>query len=133
MSEGFNKVILGGNLGFDPELKSFENGSCLKLRLAVDERVYKNNKRNSETQWFHVALWGQRAEFLFKILKKGMFVLVEGSIRNFSYEKDGLKINSYEIKATDLKIIDSKKVKETQESANSETIDLDETTNFPSV
>ena len=132
MSEGFNKVILTGNLGFDPELKTFSNGgSILKLRLAVTERVYKVDKWDKETQWFNISLGGNRTESLSKILKKGMFVLIEGSIRNFSYEKDGQKLNGYEIKATDLKLMESKienKVEEKIEN-NSEFINSD----FPSV
>lgn len=104
MSEGFNRVTLLGNLGADPELKVTPNGgSVLKLRMATTERyVDKNKERQERTEWHQIAIWGKRADALAKFLHKGDSLLVEGSLRTDSYEKDGVKKYSTEIVASNI-------------------------------
>ena len=93
MSEGMNRVILLGNLGADPELRFTGSGvPVLNLRLATSESfVDKNREVQERTEWHNVVFWGARAEGLAKVLGKGDCVLVEGTMRTTSYEKDGLK------------------------------------------
>jgi len=63
MSEGYNRVILMGNLGADPELKLTQGGtSVLKLRVATSERyVDRNGDKQERTEWHTVVVWGKRA------------------------------------------------------------------------
>lgn len=91
MSEGYNRVLLLGNLGADPELKMPQGGmSVLKLRLATTERYQdKSGVWQGKTEWHSVVVWGKRAESLHKILSKGSTIFVEGSLHTSSYEKDG--------------------------------------------
>jgi len=91
MSEGYNRVLLLGNLGADPELKMTQGGmSVLKLRLATTERYQdKSGVWQDKTEWHSVVVWGKRAESLHKILSKGSTIFVEGSLHTSSYEKDG--------------------------------------------
>ena len=73
-----NSVRLVGNLGMDPDVKSFENNKKLvRLSLATSES-YKNDKgeRVTETQWHNLALWGNVANFAEEDLKKGDQVTV---------------------------------------------------------
>lgn len=93
MSEGYNRVLLFGNLGADPELKMTQGGtSVLKLRMATTERYQdKSGVWQDRTDWHSVVVWGKRAESLHKILSKGSTIFVEGSLRTSSYEKDGEK------------------------------------------
>lgn len=99
MSEGLNRVMLLGNLGADPELKMTQGGQAvLKLRLATSSSFMgKDNVRQERTEWHSCSLWGKRAEALAKFLVKGDRILVEGSLRTSSYEKNGEKRHSTEI------------------------------------
>jgi single-strand DNA-binding protein len=104
MAEGLNRVMLLGNLGADPELKSTQSGdSVLKLRLATTERYLDRNKAWQErTEWHSVTVWGKRGEGLHRILAKGSTIFVEGSLRTSSYEKDGVKRYTTEVVAQNI-------------------------------
>ena len=92
MSQDVNVVCLTGRLTRDPELRSTPGGTTvLDLGLAVNER-----RRNRQTdQWEDYAnfvdctMFGDRAEALSRILRKGMQVSVSGSLRWESWERDG--------------------------------------------
>ena len=66
MAEGMNKVIVMGNLGQDPELRSTQGGaSVMTLSLAINESYLDANKeRQQRTEWVRVVVWGKRAEGL---------------------------------------------------------------------
>jgi single-strand DNA-binding protein len=89
-----NSVRLVGNLGMDPEVKSFDNNKKLtKLSLATSES-YKNDKgeKVTETQWHNLVLWGNQAKFAEEDLKKGDSIAIEGKLTNRNYiDKDGIK------------------------------------------
>ncbi len=105
MAEGYNRVLLLGNLGADPELKMTQGGmSVLKLRLATTERYQdKSGVWQDRTDWHSVVVWGKRAESLHKILAKGSNIFVEGSLRTSSYEdRDGNKRYKTEVIAKNL-------------------------------
>ncbi len=91
--DGINKVILLGNIGADPELKTTASGqSLLKLTLATNEHWKdKDNNDRERVEWHRVTVWGKQAEGLAKFLKKGWKVFVEGRIEHSSYERDGQK------------------------------------------
>ena len=99
MADGLNKVMLLGNLGADPELRTTQQGTAiLKLRIATTESYLdKNNVRQERTEWHQCTLWGKRGEALSKFLKKGDRIFVEGSLRTTSYEKNGEKRYSTEV------------------------------------
>lgn len=101
MAEGLNRVMLFGNLGADPELRTTQTGtSVLKLRLATTERYLDANKTwQDRTEWHRVVVWGKRGEALHRIIAKGSTIFVEGSLRTSSYEKDGVKMYSTEVVA----------------------------------
>ena len=101
MAEGLNRVMLLGNLGQDPELRSTQGGqSVLKLRLATTERYLDANKAWQErTEWHSVVVWGKRGEALHRILAKGSTIFIEGSLRTSSYEKEGVKRYTTEVVA----------------------------------
>ena len=101
--QGLNRVTLLGNLGADPELKQTGGGAVLKLRLATSEQYLdKDKQRQERTEWHSVTVFGKRAEGLSRILGKGSRLLVEGSIRTSTYEKNGEKRYSTEIVANDV-------------------------------
>jgi single-strand DNA-binding protein len=105
MAEGFNRVMLLGNLGQDPELRYTQGGQAvLNIRLATTESyIDKDRQRKERTDWHTVVVWGRRAEALSKILSKGSSIFVEGSIRTSSYEgRDGQKRYKTEISARNI-------------------------------
>jgi len=104
MKDGLNKVMLLGNVGSDPELRYTQGGAAsLYFRLATHESYSDRNKETRErTEWHHVVMWGARAEGLSKVLNKGAHVLVEGSLRTSSYEREGVRHQKTEVQARDL-------------------------------
>ena len=89
-----NSVRLVGNLGMDPEVKSFDNNRKLaKIAIATNE-TYKNDKgeKVTDTQWHNLVLWGAQAQLAEDILKKGDEIAIEGKLASRSYvDKDGNK------------------------------------------
>lgn len=104
MSEGLNRVILLGHIGADPELRYTASGApVLNLRLATNESYVDRSREVQErTDWHQVVIWGARAEGLAKVLGKGACILVEGSLRTSSYEKDGTKRYKTEVHAREI-------------------------------
>ena len=95
-----NSVRLVGNLGMDPEVKSFDtNKKLARLSIATNDS-YKNDKgeRVTDTQWHNLVFWGAQAKLAEDFLKKGDEVAIEGKISNRSYvDKDGIKRYTNEI------------------------------------
>jgi len=79
----FNKVILMGNLVFDPEVRYTPSGTAVTdLRLAVNRYWFDKqaNERREETTFVDVTLWGRQAEVAGEYLAKGRPVLIEGRL-----------------------------------------------------
>ncbi len=95
-----NSVRLVGNLGMDPEVKTFDtNKKLARLSIATNDS-YKNDKgeRITDTQWHNLVFWGAQAKLAEDMLKKGDEVAIEGRISNRSYvDKDGVKRYTNEI------------------------------------
>ena len=103
-----NHVFLMGHLGSDPELRQFATGtgSLLRLRLATnDSYLDKNHERQERTEWHDVVVFGARAEALSRILSKGSGLVVEGSLRTSSWEKDGVRRYRTEVVARDVHLV----------------------------
>lgn len=102
-----NKVILIGNLGRDPELKWFDDGSAVCNFSIATTRVWKNRDgdKQDETEWHRIATFGKLAEVCGEYLKKGRSAYVEGRLRTRSYEKDGVTHYTTEIVAEEVKFL----------------------------
>ena len=107
-----NSVRLVGNLGMDPEVKSFENDRKLaKIAIATNE-TYKNDKgeKVTDTQWHNLVLWGAQAKLAEQILRKGDEIAIEGKLASRSYvDKDGIKRYVTEVVVNDFLKIGIKK------------------------
>jgi len=97
---GINKVILIGNMGKDPEIRSLENGvKVASFSLATSES-YKNKEgqKVEQTEWHNIVMWRGLAEVAEKYLKKGSQIYLEGKIRTRSWDdKEGNKRYTTEI------------------------------------
>ena len=105
-----NKVILLGRLTADPELRytSGTNIPVCRFRLAVD-RPYQMAGEDRQADFFNIVAWRNTAEFISKYFRKGVRVLVEGSLRNNDYQdSNGIKHYSMEVQAERVYFADGK-------------------------
>lgn len=80
---GINKVILVGNLGDKPEIRTLESGvKVASFSLATNESYRdKNGQWQESTEWHNIVLWRYNAEKAEKFLDKGSQIYVEGKLR----------------------------------------------------
>lgn len=101
MAQSVNKVILIGNLGGDPEIKSMQSGDeVANFSLATSESWKdKQGEWQSKTQWHKVVVFNPNLVKVVKnYLQKGSKVYLEGALENRSWEnKDGVKQYTTEI------------------------------------
>jgi len=86
---GINKVILVGNLGAEPEVKTTTNGSAIaKLKLATSEnwKDKTTGEKKEKTEWHTVILFDRIAEIAGQYLHKGSKVYIEGSLKTRKYQ-----------------------------------------------
>lgn len=92
-SRGVNKVIVMGNLGKDPEIRSFPNGgSVANLTIATSEswNDKQTGEKKEKTEWHNVAIFGKLAEIAGQYLTKGSQVYIEGALQTRKWQdKDG--------------------------------------------
>jgi single-strand DNA-binding protein len=103
-----NKVILVGNVGADPEIKSFEGGvKMARIRLATTERVFikEKNEYKENTEWHSITLWRTLADVADKYIRKGAQLYIEGKLRTREYDKNGIKCFTTEIVGETLKML----------------------------
>lgn len=116
----FNKWIGMGRLTADPELKQTTSGiSVCKFTVAVD-RKYKGKDSEKQTDFINITAWRGTAEFVSKYFTKGKMIVIEGTLQNNNYEKDGVKHYSYEVLAEVVTFGESKSA-EGQASATAST------------
>ncbi|RJP78929.1 MAG: single-stranded DNA-binding protein [Candidatus Zixiibacteriota bacterium] len=88
MARSLNKVLLIGNLGKDPELRSTASGQHVTTFTLATNRRWKdkNGEWQEETQWHNIVAWAQQAEFIANYLKKGSKLYVEGRLTSRSWD-----------------------------------------------
>lgn len=97
-----NKVILIGNLGADPDMRTTQGGqSVASLRIATTETwTDKSGGRQEHTEWHAVTVWGKTADNCAKFLAKGRQVYVEGRLQSREYQdKEGQTRKVWEVVA----------------------------------
>lgn len=102
----FNKVIIGGRLTSDPELKTTPSGvSVTNFSVAVN----KKSGEEQQADYFNVQAWRGTAEFITKFFKKGSSICIVGEIHNRKWtDNDGVKHYATEIDADEAFFVDSK-------------------------
>jgi len=90
MAGSVNKVILVGNLGRDPEVRSFQNGGKVcNLRIATSENWKDRNtgERRERTEWHSVAIFSEPlARIAEQYLRKGSKVYIEGQLETRKWQ-----------------------------------------------
>lgn len=107
-----NKVILVGNVGIDPEVRTTESGvKVARVRLATTERIYdrQTNESKELTEWHTITLWRGLADVVDRYVKKGSQIYVEGRLRTREWtDKDNIKRYTTEILADEMKLLGRK-------------------------
>lgn len=107
----FNRIILVGNLGRDPELRYTPQGKAVcSFTMATNEkRRDKNGEQQDVTTWFKVTLWGHQAEAAAKYLAKGSPVYIEGRLRIEEWtDRENKQRYTLDVQATDMQFISGK-------------------------
>lgn len=106
----FNKIILVGNLGRDPELRYTPQGLAVcDFSMATNERKKdKSGEWHDVPTWFRVTLWRNQAENASKYLKKGSPVYIEGRLSQEEWQdRDGNTRYTLAVQATEMHFIGS--------------------------
>ena len=103
-----NKVILVGNVGRDPEIRSTQSGTQVaNFSLATNERRKDaNGEWTDHTEWHKLVVWGRMVGVVEQYVQKGRQLYIEGVLRTRDWEqKDGQKRQSTEIHVRELKLL----------------------------
>ena len=109
----FHTIIIVGNVGRDPEMRYTPAGQAVTSFSVATSRTYKSQGQPvKETIWFRVTCWGRMAETASNYVKKGEKVLIEGRLvadqsgnpRTYM-RNDGTTGASFEINATNLRLL----------------------------
>jgi single-strand DNA-binding protein len=115
----YQKIIIVGNLGRDPEMRYMNDGTAVTdLRVATSRKWNDkaSGESREETLWFRVSVWGRQGEVANQYLSKGRRVLVEGVLTGDPQtggpkiwtRQDGTSGASFEIRADTVRFLSSK-------------------------
>src|SRR5512138_204979 len=107
----FNKIIIVGYLGRDPELRYIPDGTpvCDFSVATTERRKDKSGEPQDVTTWFRVTAWRRLAELASQYLAKGRQVYVEGRLTQKEFQdRDGNTRFSLEVNASDIHFIGSR-------------------------
>jgi len=128
MAKSVNKVILLGNVGKDPEIRSTPSGTMVAtFGLATSERQ-KDQQGNwqDRTEWHNLVAFGRTAEIIRDYVKKGSKLFVEGRLQTRNYEDKehaGRKIYRTEIIVNDISLLSSRDEGSSPRAAGSASFD----------
>lgn len=106
-----NKVILIGNVGHSPEIRTVEEVKVANLSIACSESYKdKNGEKVTHTEWVKLIAWRGLAEIIEKYVHKGQQLYIEGKLRTTSHDnKDGVKVYTTAVEVSTLTMLGAKK------------------------
>lgn len=106
----FNKVILGGRLTHDPELKTTSSGvSVVSFTIAINRNYKGKNGEAPQADFLNIIAWRQTAEFITRYFRKASSICVVGSVQTRSWtDQNGQKRFATEIVADEAYFVDAK-------------------------
>ena len=112
MAQGINKAIIIGNLGNDPETRTFPDGGQVTNITVATSESWKDQQgqKQERTEWHKVSFNGRLSEIAAQYLRKGSKVYIEGSLRTRKYQdkQTGADRYSTDIVARQMQMLDSK-------------------------
>lgn len=122
----YNKAVIVGNLGSDPEMRHTQSGQGVcSFSLATGEKWKdkQSGEMKERTEWHKVVVWGAQAENCAKYLAKGRQALVEGRIQTREWEdKEGQRRFTTEIVANEVKFLGGASDRQTPSPAEDDSI-----------
>lgn len=115
MSRTLNKVMMIGNVGKDPDIKYTPSGiPVTTFRLATSESWRdRDGNMQEHTDWHTIVAWRGLAEIIYKLVKKGARIYIEGKIQTRTFDdKFGVRKHIVEIIADNMLMLDAKKYKD---------------------
>ncbi len=102
-----NKVMLIGNLGADPEIRTTGSGqSVCNFNIATTRRWNRDGQTQEETEWHRIVVWGRQAENCKEYLSKGRQIFVEGRLQTRQWDdKEGNKRYTTEVVAQSVQFL----------------------------
>ena len=115
----FNKVILGGRLTAEPELKQTPTGiPVITFSVAVNRRFTKNAEQKAD--FIYCRAWRERAELISRYFHKGSSISIVGSLQQNNWtDQQGNKHTTYEVVVDEVNFVDSASESRTQSGAGS--------------
>lgn len=117
---GINKVIVLGNVGKEPETRSFDSGDTVtNFSVATSEKWKDKTTGESKesTEWHRVSCFGKLSDIASKYVKKGDKIYVEGSLRTRKWtDASGVEKYSTEVKAEKIELLGQKSGNQPQEN-----------------
>lgn len=109
---GINKVIVLGNVGKEPETRSFDSGDTVTNFSVATSEKWKDKTSGEikeSTEWHRVSCFGKLSDIASKYVKKGDKIYVEGSLRTRKWtDASGVEKYSTEVKAEKIELLGSK-------------------------
>jgi single-strand DNA-binding protein len=114
----YQRLVLVGNLGRDPEMRYTPNGTAVTSFSVATSRKYTtaDGQQKEETAWFRISVFGKQAEACNQYLAKGRKVLVEGALvpdenggPRIWTGQDGKAHASFEVRASTVRFLDPKR------------------------
>ena len=114
----YQKIIIVGNLGGDPEMRYTPSGQAVTNFSVASNRKYtgSDGQRVDETTWFRISAWGRQAETCNQYLRRGSKVLIEGRLNpdqatgapRIWTRQDGTPAASFEITAQSVQFLSTR-------------------------
>ena len=111
MAGSYNKIIIIGNVGRDPESRYLPSGDAVaSFSVATSERRKgQDGQQQEQTTWFRVSAFGKLAETCQQYLHKGSYVYVEGALTQQEYtDREGATRQSLEVRAREMRMLDKR-------------------------
>ena len=106
----FNKVIIGGRITADPELKNTPSGiSVTSFTIAVNRRFGSKSGEDNAADFINVTAWRQTAEFITGYFRKASSICIVGTLQNRNWtDNNGVKHYATEVVADEAFFVDAK-------------------------
>lgn len=106
----YNRTVIVGRLGFDPDLKYLQSGTAVcELNIAVsDRRKDGSGNYQEETHWIPCTFWGRTAEVLAEYVSTGDLILCEGRLKVDTWETDQGKRSKMKVVVEKMQMLSTK-------------------------
>jgi len=110
----YNRVVLMGHLVKSPELRFLPGGktAVCEVGLAVNERYTKEGEVVESVSFFDIVFWGRTAEVVNEFLVKGSLILIEGRLKQDTWEKKGEKRSKVKVVCEKMQMLGGKRANE---------------------